>query len=64
MGSRGISTIMSSTSMVHTSGSINDKDILIIMRLRGNKYMEDFKRPAYFGTPLCQKDIHGYQKGD
>jgi hypothetical protein len=64
MGSRGIQTIMGSTSMIHTSESIKDKDI-IISRLRlGSKYMKDFKCPAYFGTPIQQKDIHGYIKED
>lgn len=64
MGSRGIQTIMGSTSMIHTSESIRDKDIIISRRRLGSRYMKDFKRPAYFGTPLQQKDIHGYIKED
>ena len=64
MGSRGIQTIMGSTSMIHTSESIRDKDIIISRRRLGSKYMKDFKRPAYFGTKIQQKDIHGYIKED
>jgi hypothetical protein len=64
MGSRGIQTIMGSTSMIHTSESIKDKDIIISRRRLGSKYMKDFKRPAYFGTKIQQKDIHGYIKED
>ena len=64
MGSRGLQSIMGSTSMIHTSESIKDKDIIISRRKLGSRYMKDFRRPAYFGTPLQQKDIHGYIKED
>lgn len=64
MGSRGLQTIMGSTSMIHTSESIRDKDIIISRRRLGSRYMKDFRRPAYFGTPIQQKDIHGYIKED
>lgn len=64
MGSRGLQSIMGSTSMIHTSESIKDKDIIISRRRLGSRYMKDFKRPAYFGTKIQQKDIHGYIKED
>ena len=64
MGSRGLQSIMGSTSMIHTSESIRDKDIIISRRKLGSKYMKDFRRPAYFGTKIQQKDIHGYIKED
>lgn len=64
MGSRGLQSIMGSTSMIHTSESIKDKDITISRLRLGSRYMKDFKRPAYFGTPIQQKDIHGYIKED
>ena len=64
MGSRGLQSIMGSTSMIHTSESIRDKDIIISRRKLGSRYMKDFRRPAYFGTKIQQKDIHGYIKED
>lgn len=64
MGSRGLQSIMGSTSMIHTSESIRDKDIIISRRKLGSRYMKDFRRPAYFGTVIQQKDIHGYIKED
>ena len=64
MGSRGIRTIMNSQSMVHVSDSIKDKDIIFSRHRLGSRYMKDFRRPAYFGTKIQQKDIHGYIKED
>ena len=64
MGSRGLQSIMNSASMIHTNESIKDKDIAFSKRRLGSKYMKDFKRPAYFGTKIQQKDIHGYIKED
>jgi hypothetical protein len=64
MGSRGLQSIMNSASMIHTSESIKSKDIAFSKRKLGSKYMKDFKRPAYFGTKIQQKDIHGYIKED
>jgi hypothetical protein len=55
---------MNSASMIHTSESIKGKDIAFSKRRLGSKYMKDFKRPAYFGTKIQQKDIHGYIKED
>lgn len=64
MGSHGVRTIMNSTPTVHASESIKYKEIAYSRRKLGSKYMKDFKRPAYFGTPIQQKDIHGYIKED
>lgn len=64
MGSRGLWSIMNSVSMIHTSESIKDKDIAYSRHRLGSKYMNDFRRPAYFGTKVQQKDIHGYIKED
>lgn len=57
-----IGVIMHSQAMIHATESINDK-YLSVARLRyGNNYMKNFKRPAYYNTPLEQKDIHGYRE--
>lgn len=64
MGSRGLQTIMNSASTIHANEAIKDKDIAFSKHRLGSKYMKDFKRSAYFGTKIQQKDIHGYIKED
>lgn len=64
MGSRGLHAIMSSAPALHASEGIREKEIMFMKRRQGEKYMINFRRPAYFGTPIQQKDIHGYIKED
>lgn len=59
---RGIRTIMNGTTLCHTNGNINSKYIDNLIVRSGSNYMRDFKRPAYYNTPLEQNDIHEYRR--
>lgn len=56
-GGRGIARLIGSGAMGHTSESLNSRIIEILKYRAGKNYMKDWKRPAYYGTSLCQKDI-------
>ena len=57
-----LSTIMKSAPTVHMNDAIKTDYINMMQRRCGRSYLKDFYRPAYAGTCLEQKDIHGVRE--